>query len=482
VTWVVWTAGACVVLGLVFAIFLMPRGIKGWKGRVIGTVVCLALVAGSFFGLFTSKTIYNKTANTQHINPWSDVEVFVSRGVLYPFLYSVQDMIPTPPEGYDKGAAKTALESCPNRDIPAGERVDVVAIMLEAFCDLTDFPALAGQEGVQGVYAPWHALEEQSVSGDLLTNIFSGGTVDSEWSFLTGYTQFDQFRSATDSYVWYFRDQGYTTAFHHPGHSWFYNRQNVNQYLGFEESFFTDNRYGQYVDPVTAVYHSDNILVDQVLSDLEGQTAPSFTFSVTYQNHGPYETGPGAEPRVTPAGCGLSEESCNIINSYLGGVAETIAAMERMLGELEEREKPTVVVLFGDHKPWMGNADSVYTEMGANFDLSTREGFETYYGTPYIIWANSAAKGMLENSFTGDGGDFSPCFLMPRLFDLCGWEGPGFMQLARQMRDISPLVHTRGLFLEGDALTDTLSGADQVFYRGFLAAQYYREKEIDPDE
>jgi len=482
VTWVVWTAGACVVLGLVFAIFLMPRGIKGWKGRVIGTVVCLALVAGSFFGLFTSKTIYNKTANTQHINPWSDVEVFVSRGVLYPFLYSVQDMIPTPPEGYDKGAAKTALESCPNRDIPAGERVDVVAIMLEAFCDLTDFPALAGQEGVQGVYAPWHALEEQSVSGDLLTNIFSGGTVDSEWSFLTGYTQFDQFRSATDSYVWYFRDQGYTTAFHHPGHSWFYNRQNVNQYLGFEESFFTDNRYGQYVDPVTAVYHSDNILVDQVLSDLEGQTAPSFTFSVTYQNHGPYETGPGAEPRVTPAGCGLSEESCNIINSYLGGVAETIAAMERMLGELEEREKPTVVVLFGDHKPWMGNADSVYTEMGANFDLSTREGFETYYGTPYLIWANSAAKGMLENSFTGDGGDFSPCFLMPRLFDLCGWEGPGFMQLARQMRDISPLVHTRGLFLEGDALTDTLSGADQVFYRGFLAAQYYREKEIDPDE
>lgn len=49
--------------------------------------------------------------------------------------------------------------------------------MLEAFCDLTDFPALAEQPAVQAVYAPLHDLEEQSVSGDLLTNIFAGGTV-----------------------------------------------------------------------------------------------------------------------------------------------------------------------------------------------------------------------------------------------------------------------------------------------------------------
>jgi len=162
--------------------------------------------------------------------------------------------------------------------------------------------------------------------------------------------------------------------------------------------------------------------------------------------------------------------------------AEAVRVMERLLGELEARERPTVVVLFGDHKPWMGNADSVYTEIGANFDLSRRDGFENYYGTPYLIWANSAAKSVLERGFVGEGGDFSPCFLMPKLFDLCGWEGPGFMQMARQMRHISPLVHTRGLFLDGDTLTDTLSGTDQVFYRGFLAAQYYREKELDPEE
>ena len=62
----------------------------------------------------------------------------------------------------------------------------MVGIMLEAFCDLTDFPALADHEAVQAVYEPWHQLEEESVSGNLLTNIFAGGTVDTEWGFLTG--------------------------------------------------------------------------------------------------------------------------------------------------------------------------------------------------------------------------------------------------------------------------------------------------------
>ena len=161
-----------------------------------------------------------------------------------PFLYSVQDMFPTPPEDYDPEEAASLLARYPDQDIPADRRVNVVGVMLEAFCDLTDFPALAEQPAVQAVYAPLHDLEEQSVSGDLLTNIFAGGTVDSEWGFLTGYTQHEDFRKPTDSYVWYFREQGYHTLFHHPGYSWFYNRQNVNEYLGFEESWFTENYYG----------------------------------------------------------------------------------------------------------------------------------------------------------------------------------------------------------------------------------------------
>ena len=75
-------------------------------------------------------------------------------GCLYPFLYSVQDMFPTPPEDYDPEEAASLLARYPDQDIPADRRVNVVGVMLEAFCDLTDFPALAEQPAVQAVSCP----------------------------------------------------------------------------------------------------------------------------------------------------------------------------------------------------------------------------------------------------------------------------------------------------------------------------------------
>lgn len=475
-TWLVWFALGCFAAGLLFAVFLMPRGMRGGRERWFGALSCLALMAVALAGPYTSPQIYAATANDRFINPWSDVEVFVSKGCSYPFLYSFRDMFPTPPKGYSQKEAAALLAEYPDSSIPQERRVSVVGVMLEAFCDLSDFEPLSGQEGVLQVYAPWHALEEQSVSGDLLTNIFAGGTVDTEWAFLTGYSAHQDFRSATDSYVWYLRDQGYQTFGSHPGYGWFYNRQNVNEYLGFEDYWFTENHYGVLVDPTAAVRNSDPILVREILSQLEDRlpAGPCFSFSVSYQNHGPYDNTPmqGGE-YLTPAGSGLSEESCNILNHYLDGVSRTVQSMADLSQGLEELEEPVVLVIFGDHKPWAGNGNSVYTELNADFDMSTLEGFSQYYATPYVIWANSAAREKLGQSFQGNGKAVSPCFLMPELFDLCGWEGPGFMKLSRQLRNATPLVHSTNRFLTPEG---TLTNQPPEFYQSFLQMQYYREQ------
>ena len=483
ITWLVWFALGCLVVGFLFALLLIPKGAPGWNNRAFGALSCLALMAVAFVSLYVNPQIYSKTANNRFINPWSDVEVYSSKGCVYPFLYSFREMFPTPPEGYSQAEAAQLLAQYEDADIPEGQQVSVLGIMLEAFCDLTDFPALAQQDAVAQVYAPWHALEEQSISGDLLTNIFAGGTVDSEWAFLTGYSQHDDFRSDTDSYVWYFRGQGYQTFGSHPGYGWFYNRQNVNRYLGFEEYWFTENHYAHLVDPVSAVYHSDHILADELLKQLKERSAygPCFSFSVAYQNHGPYEsTYTAGEEFLSSAATGLQPETCHIWNNYLSGVSETIDAMVGLTAGLEQWEEPVVLVLFGDHKPWGGNGNLAYTDLGADFDISTADGFYDYYATPYLIWANSAAKAALGSDFVGDGGDFSPCFLMTEVFDACGWEGPGFMQLSRQVRDLTPLVHQRGLYWK-EGLTAALPENQAGFLADFLAAQYYRENEIVPN-
>ena len=478
VDWLTWLTLGALLAGLLFSVLLIPKWPRRGWGRAFAAASCAAVCAVSCASLFTNSDLYQSTDNSQYINPWSDVEVFVSKGCLYPFLYSMRDMFPAPPPGYDGAQAQALLEAFSDADIPADKQVSVMGIMLEAFCDLTDFDFMADHPDAARVYDPWHALAEQGVSGRLLTNIFAGGTVDSEWGFLSGYSQHDDFRRDTDSYVWYLRDQGYQTFFSHPGYGWFYNRQNVNDYLGFQDSWFTENHYGALVDPTSAIYHSDDILVRELLAQLTQRTAegPCFSFSVSYQNHGPYESAYSAGVEYfTPTNSGMAAESCHIWNNYLRGVDSTIQAMVQLTQGLEELDRPVVLVLFGDHKPWGGNGNSAYADMGLTFDLGTLQGFYDYYATPYLIWANSAAKEVLDSDFTGSGGDFSPCFLMPKVFDLCGWTGPGFMQLARQVRDITPLVHERGLYLSGGQITDALPQGQQDFVDRFLWAEYWRE-------
>ena len=480
-TWLVWFAGLCLIAGTVFAVFLMPRGVRDAKIRLIGALACLILFTAACPLLFTDPGVYAKTENNRFINPWSDVEVFVSKGCVYPFLYSFRDMFPTPPEGYDPDQAAALLAQYEDTDIPEEKKVSVLGVMLEAFCDLTDFDALARQESVARVYAPWHELEERSVSGDLLTNIFAGGTVDTEWAFLTGYTEHDDFRGDTDSYVWYLRDQGYQTFGSHPGYGWFYNRQNVNEYLGFEEYWFTENHYGDLVDPGAAIYESDQILADELFEQFSEriQAGPCFSFSVSYQNHGPYGSDRTVgEEYLTPEGSGLTAASCSIFNNYLHGVDMTIRAMTGLAGRLEELGEPVVLVLFGDHKPWAGNGNSAYEELGVSFDLSDPQGFRNYYAAPYLIWANSAARDVLGSDFTGEGGDFSPCFLMQEIFDLCTWEGPGFMKLSRQLRSVTPMVHELGLFWSDGAPVDAPDSDAQAFFQRFQYIQYCREHEV----
>ncbi len=467
------------VIGTVLSLVLIPRAPWRLGGRLLAAAGCTALAAFLMVSVYLNPDQYRAIPHPDFVNGWSDVEMFLSRGCTYPFLYSCRNLSPSPPDAYSPEDAEELLNSLPDSDIPEDRKVSILGVMLEAFSDFTDFPALAEDPLVQEVYAPWHELERQSVSGDLLTNIFGGGTVDTEWGFVSGYSTHEDFRKNTDSYVWYLRDQGYQTFGSHPGYEWFYNRKNVNRYLGFQEYWFSENHYASLVDPVLAQFHSDQILAQELLHQMQTRirSGPCFSFSVSYQNHGPY-TAEGSEYHHVSDTLNLTDSSRSILNTYLNGVAETGQAMKDLADGLEQMSEPGVLVLFGDHKPWGGNGNSVYRELNVNFDTATAEGMRQYYSTPYLIWANSAARKCLGTEFTGRGLDLSPCFLLPQVFHLCGWEGPGFMKLAWEVCQVTPMVHTQGLYWVDGGPTDSLPPEDMDLVNLFTWVEYYREHNV----
>ena len=93
----------------------------------------------------------------------------------------------------------------------------------------------------EDIYKNFHDIQEKSISGNLLTTIFGGGTVVTERNFITGFDIHPTYRKATNSYVWYFKEQGYRTEAMHPIYGAFYNRASINPNLGFDNYFYYEN-------------------------------------------------------------------------------------------------------------------------------------------------------------------------------------------------------------------------------------------------
>lgn len=456
--------------GTLFTVFLMRGKWKNRKVRFALAAAVLAAMAVLGATVYRSADVYhNKAVNkTAGINIWSDLEVYVSKGFLYPFVYSAKSVFPSAPEGYSDARAKALLAPYADADIPADRRVNIIVVMLEAYADLSEHPQIPVHDDV---YAPLHALYAESCHGHLVDNVFGGGTINTERNFLTGYAQEEEYRKNTNSYLWYLRSQGYYVEGYHAGDGWFYNRKNVERNLGMERFEFLED----YTD--ASRYDSSFFQILTKLYADRDKNTPYFNYSITYQNHGAYSsTGSPDDSHLEKEG--MTDESYHILNNYLHGIADTSQRMLDFVNALRYDEAPVVVVFFGDHMPWLGDGSSVYHELGINIDLGTEEGFFHYYTTPYLIWANDAAKAVTGSDFAGEGGTFSACYLMNRIFALCGWQGNAWMQFNADTMARADILNTGnslyrvdGELISGYALE---GGQRDVVWNHKIAEYYYK--------
>ncbi len=457
----------CVVIGTLLLFFFVRGRASGRARAAIAAVIALS-VWPLWKLVYSDDYTYNvKTANFEHASRWEARDVFISKGFVYPFIYSISSAIDTPPDGYDEAEAESVLSAYSDSDIPEDKKVNILAIQLEAFSDLTT----AGLEGIEDVYADYHALEAESYTGNLLTNVFAGGTIDTERCFLTGFTELKDYRSTTNSYVWYLREQGYTANGSHPCLRTFYNRYNVNGYLGFEDYLYTEEYYEKYGYPTSP----DDDLFPEMLSLFKSDIASGkdvFSFNVSYQGHGPYSSEELIWGEELWSG-DVSDYSYYIINNYLGSVKNTIENLCALKDELEAMDEPVVLLVYGDHKPWLGDGSLCYTELSISLDRSTTEGFRNYYTTRYLIWANDAAKEICGSSFTGQGPDISPCYLMNELFSLLGWEGTAYMKFMNGVQTELPVINTSGFYLIDGEVRDSISGSRLETAQLVERVQYY---------
>lgn len=448
------------VCSALLAIFARGRLRIRWQRFVAAAALTLASLL--LIPVYFSDHIYNvETYNEKIELQWNDSQMYKSKGFVYPFLHSVKGLFPTPPAGYNEKEVKAQLDKHKYADIPSDKKVNIVCVMLEAYSDFSLFEELTF---VNDVYGKYHELEDMGYSGTLVTDIYAGDTRISEREFLTGmpYARMDDFASPTNSFVWYLRKNGYYTTGSHPLNAWFYNRENINKNLGFESYYFSENYYKERTGQ-DIVWDGTFFPMMLDIYKTRDKSKPYFSFSITYQGHGPYsDTVPQFEEPYVESDH-VSEGDMNILNNYLNAQKGTTDYLYNYVKEMLATEEPLVIVLFGDHKPWMGNNGSVYEAYGISIDTSTEEGFLNYYSTRYLIIANDAAKEVCQNDFSGKGEPLSVSFLMNKVFELCGYKGDSYMQLASEIMNRKGVIHRADNFDSGDNLL-----YDQISY-------YYRK-------
>ncbi|MBO4815544.1 MAG: LTA synthase family protein [Clostridia bacterium] len=439
--------------------------------RITSGIIILATLFVCFDKLYFNKTLYTSFQNNNMINKMSDTDHYISGGVVYSFIHSYTSIQTQKPNNYNEKESENMLYSYTYDNISNEKKVNIISIMLEAFNDFSKFDNI---EFENNPYVLLDKIRDESYSGELCTDIFAGGTVTTERSFITGLSNQTAFRYKTNSFAWYFREQGYTVEGSHPGYDWFYNRININKNLGFENYYFYNNYYMNLNKDALV---SDNVLFNDILHRYNNNIEtgkPYFNFSVTYQNHGPYSTNVKMyDKSYLKIKDGYSNEGITVFNNYLAGIENTIESINNMIEELKKSQEPVVLIFFGDHNPWLGDNSSVYKMLGINLNLNTEEGFYNYYCTPYVIWANNAAKEVLGNKFIGKGPIISPCFLMSEFFELADYKGNEFMKVSTDLKHCLNIVNISNIYKENGKITDTLSEKSKNKLDRFFNIEYY---------
>ncbi len=467
---------------LVFLIagsLLLMRLFRNRKALWFAGRLIFAVIAAVAFGVFCKNAAgmgkYDLSKydldNSSMIDSRSAVQEYISKGFFYPFVQSAFAGDPNEAVGgYSEGRAAEMMSSCQDSVIPAERKVNLIAVQLESFADLSG--CSAPSVDLAAAYADLQRLKENSVSGKLISYYFGQDASNAGLHILSGYSRLPGVRKQTESFVRYLSRQGYDCWGMHPDYPDIYSHARRFRELGFADMTYKSSSL--YVFSGTGnTYDSDWYLFGdayKAFTEKAEAGALQFVYIETTQNSAPYTDKAGED--FTDGS--LPAETAAVLNDYLSGVRDTLFYLMNFIGRLGTLDEPVVVLIYGDNMPDLG-ADA-YAALGCEDPaLGTSADFK--YGTGYYIWANSAAKEKLGNGFAGTGPMVSLNFLMGRVFELCGWEGSAFMKVSGQAAAVIPVITSEriGLYSTGGKLVgaDSLTLDQQTVLFNYLYQEYY---------
>src|SRR5680860_139162 len=318
---------------------------------------------------------------------------YEENGMMLGFALNAEYLKVQEPANYQEGVIKQIIEgSKATYSEDPNFKPNIIFVMSEAFWDPTLMKNVSFSQDPMPFF---HALQKSQTSGIMLSPVYGGGTANTEFEALTGFST----QSLPDGAIPYaqyvikpiealpsiLQRQGYATSAIHPYDNWFYNRNNVYKYLGFDKfiskEFFNTPEYnGQYI--------RDTELTKKILDEVKATNKPDFIYATSMQAHGPYSSTLNPQNKIVVSGSDLSPASQAILENYTNTVSDVDQSLKQLSEGLKQSKEPTEVIFYGDHLPMLGKDYSVYKDAGFVESDTSYQDYLKLHSVPFVTWNN----------------------------------------------------------------------------------------------
>ena len=308
------------------------------------------------------------------------------------------------PDGYTPEKAEKLLKEGSEKaempaEWPAG--TDVIFVLSEAYWNPEHIPGYSFSEDLQ---APFDDLAAYGKSGNMLSPVYAGLTVNTEYELLTGCSLADRQEgyvaytdvfasgkgSAVPSAVKLFSAAGYSTSVISPFDiEGIYNCPEAYGTLGFGKTvLFGSMKDGAEKENAAMQkrFVSDSYTfqtAEKMLTD-----GPDFMLVKTVGNHMPYYGNRFSGQGTVKVSGGTEEENAMLSQEATGSSMSAEAAL-KFWEDIRNSGHPTVMIFFGDHLPAL--TDPSGTDIAEKYwstGSTDAEKAEKKYTVPYAVLSN----------------------------------------------------------------------------------------------
>lgn len=418
---------AALPLAAIAALFVFNITLRQWRAYLASIAVIL----------FSMTLVYEPAAILEPLDRrfgnsvWDQRSNYLYRGAT---LYSLQEgaryfaAAAVPPDRDPAlRAADALLRAAPPK--PAAQAAftprNVHIVLLESFWD----PKLLKKAGYNQdpVDPAFRRLWKRTGNARALSPVFGGYTANAEFEILCGFpvvednVKFErQMLNDVPCLPHLLAERGYRTVASHPNVPVFWNRVNAYQRMGFQ-TYWAKQDFA--LDDMNREFLADSSLYRQVLEKL-GPTLdagqPVLNYIVTYFGHWNYPLSASRPSKIT------SKSAVEEVTTYANTIHYKSRELMAFLEALQRRDPDGLIVLFGDHLPFMGENFAGYVDSGvlaANRSAFTADMFRLYVSTPLIVI--DGRRGPLKT------GDLAIYEVPGLLLDLLHYDEPTIMDYTR---------------------------------------------------